>query len=221
MTVEYATVRNWTVTSGRFISEADNTNTAMVVVLGTQAVEDLFGSTSVNPVGETIRINRQNYEVIGVLGTKGQSGPDNQDNVIFMPLRTAQLKLGGAGTDTVRTINLQVKSADQMDLAQAQVTAILRSLHGLAATATADFTVQNQADILSSVTETSSTFTTPLGSIAAISLLVGGIGIMNHISTAPSSSLMYSAPEIPNRLNAPPKAGSNAPAAISKFPSTR
>jgi putative ABC transport system permease protein len=178
VTAEYAAVRNWSMNLGRFISEEDNANMAMVVVLGSQAVEDLFGSTSVNPIGETIRINRQNYEVIGVLKSKGESG-GNQDNVIMMPLRTAQLKLGGAGTNTVSTISLSVRSADEMDLAQAQVTAILRSLHGLATGASDDFTVQNQADLLSTVTETSGTFTTLLGSIAAISLLVGGIGIMN------------------------------------------
>jgi putative ABC transport system permease protein len=87
--------------------------------------------------------------------------------------------LGGAGTNTIRSINLSVKSPDQMDLAQAQITAILRTLHGLETGADNDFTVQNQADILSSVEETTGTFTTLLGSIAAISLLVGGIGIMN------------------------------------------
>lgn len=179
VTEEYATVRNTTVTRGRFLTQEDNDNMAMVVVLGTSVVEDLFGSSEVNAIGETVRINRQNYEVIGVLKSKGQSGPQNQDDVIIMPLRTAQLKLGGAGTNTVRSINLQVRTADEMDLAQAQVTAILRSLHGLATGADNDFLVQNQADILSSVTETSGTFTTLLGSIAAISLLVGGIGIMN------------------------------------------
>ena len=179
VTEEYATVRNTTVTRGRFLTQEDNDNVAMVVVLGTSVVEDLFGSSEVNAIGETVRINRQNYEVIGVLKSKGQSGPQNQDDVIMMPLRTAQLKLGGAGTNTVRSINLQVRTADEMDLAQAQVTAILRSLHGLATGADNDFLVQNQADILSSVEETSGTFTTLLGSIAAISLLVGGIGIMN------------------------------------------
>ena len=179
VTEAYATVRNQTVSLGRFITTADNDKTAMVVVLGPTVVEDLFGSTSVNPVGETIRISRQNYEVIGVLTSKGSNGPNNQDNVIMMPLRTAQLKLGGAGTTTVNTINLQVRSADEMDLAQAQATAIMRARHGLAAGADDDFLVRNQADLLSSVEETSGTFTTLLGSIAAISLLVGGIGIMN------------------------------------------
>ncbi len=179
VTSVYADVRAWTVTNGRFISDADDANLSTVVVLGQTAVEDLFGSAQANPVGQIVRINRQNYTVIGVLASKGQSGFNNQDNVIFMPLHTTQLKLGGAGTTTVNQISLQVRSAEEMDLAQAQVTAIMRSRHGLTGTAADDFTVQNQADIVSTVSETSQTFTTLLGSIAAISLLVGGIGIMN------------------------------------------
>ena len=179
VTADYATVRNWSVERGRFVSAQDTSNLALVVVLGQTVVEDLFGSALVNPVGEVVRINRQPYEVIGVLKSKGQSGFNNQDNTVFMPLRTAQVKLGGAGTTQVRSISLQVRTAEEMDLAQAQVTAILRTLHGLQTGAENDFTVQNQADILNSVAQTSGTFTALLGSIAAISLLVGGIGIMN------------------------------------------
>ncbi len=179
VTAEYTTVRNYTMAMGSFISAEDNDNLNMVVVLGQTTVENLFGSANANPIGETVRVNRQNYTVIGVLNPKGQGGSSNQDNIVMMPLRTAQLKLGGAGTNSVRSINLSVRSPDEMDMAQAQVTAILRSLHGLQAGQNNDFMVQNQADILSSVTESSNTFTTLLGSIAAISLLVGGIGIMN------------------------------------------
>jgi putative ABC transport system permease protein len=180
VTSDYAAVRNWAVASGRFLTPADDENIAMVVVLGQTVVRDLFGSTFIDPVGEIVRINRQNFEVVGVLKAKGASGgPNNQDNVVMMPLRTAQLKLGGAGTTTVRAISLQVRSAEEMDLAHAQVTAILRTLHGLASTAQNDFMIQNQADILDTVEQTTGTFTTLLGSIAAISLLVGGIGIMN------------------------------------------
>ena len=178
-TPNYAMVRNWEVPRGRFVSDGDNDNLAMVVVLGQTVVEDLFGSTLVNPVGQTVRINRQNYQVVDVVESKGEGGFGNQDDIIFMPLRTAQLKLGGAGNQVVRTINLQARSAEEMDLAQAQVTAILRTLHGLQAGESDDFTVQNQADIVGVLEETTGTFTTLLGSIAAISLLVGGIGIMN------------------------------------------
>ncbi len=179
VTAVYAEVRNWKVASGRFLNDEDNLNLTTNIVLGQTVVEDLFGSAQINPVGETVRINRQNYTVIGVLESKGQTGFQNQDSVIFMPLRTAQLKLGGAGNQDISQISLQVKSAEEMDLAQGQVTAILRSLHGLAASAEDDFRVQNQADIVSSISQTTGTFTALLGSIAAISLLVGGIGIMN------------------------------------------
>jgi len=179
VTAEYAAVNNWQLARGRFITAADNDNLAMVVVLGPSMVEDLFGSETVNPVGETVRINRQNYEVVGVLESKGSTGPMNQDNTVMMPLRTAQIKLGGAGTTEVSSISVQVRSADEMDLAQAQLTAILRARHGLETGVQDDFRVQNQEDIVSSVTETSGTFTTLLASIAAISLVVGGIGIMN------------------------------------------
>jgi putative ABC transport system permease protein len=179
VTAEYAAVNNWQLARGRFISAADDDNLAMVAVLGRSTVEDLFGSETVNPVGEIVRINRQNYEVIGVLESKGSTGPMNQDNAVMIPLRTAQLKLGGAGTTEVSSISVQVRSAEEMDLAQAQLTAILRARHGLETGVQDDFRVQNQEDIVSSVTETSGTFTTLLASIAAISLLVGGIGIMN------------------------------------------
>jgi putative ABC transport system permease protein len=179
VTAEYAPVNNWQLARGRFITEEDNENLAMVVVLGPSLVEDLFGSDQVNPIGETVRINRQNYRVVGVLESKGTDAMQGQDSVAMMPLRTAQIKLGGAGTKSISSINLQVRSAEEMDLAQAQVTAILRARHGLESGADNDFRIQNQADILSSVSETSGTFTTLLASIAAISLLVGGIGIMN------------------------------------------
>lgn len=179
VTPEYADVRNWTVERGRFLTAKDNQDIGMVVVLGQTVISNLFGDARVNPIGETVRLNRENYTVVGVLAPKGTGGNTNQDNVVFMPLRTAQLKLGGAGTNTVRSISLQVNSQEDMDLAQAQVTAILRSLHGLQPGADDDFMIQNQADILDTVAQTSGTFTTLLASIAAISLLVGGIGIMN------------------------------------------
>jgi putative ABC transport system permease protein len=179
VTAEYAAVRNWTVIEGRFITEEDQTNVATVVVVGQKVISDLLSVSGVNPIGEVLRINRQSYQIVGVLKPKGDSGVTNQDNIIFMPLRTAQMKLGGAGTQTVRAISLQVRSKDEMELAQAQVTAILRSLHGIATGGTDDFQIQNQADLMTTVAATTGTFTALLGSIAAISLLVGGIGIMN------------------------------------------
>jgi putative ABC transport system permease protein len=179
VTADYATVNNWQMARGRFLTAAENESLAMVVVLGPGVVDDLFGSELANPIGETVRINRQNYRVVGVLESKGTTGPQSQDDAVMIPLRTAQLKLGGAGTTSVGSISLQVRSAEEMDLAQAQVTAILRARHGLETGAENDFRVQNQSDIVDTVSETTGTFTTLLASIAAISLLVGGIGIMN------------------------------------------
>ncbi len=180
VTPAYQTVRNWTVERGRFISELDNTNQAKVVVLGSSVVEDLFGDTLVDPLGTTIKINRQNYEVIGILASKGTSGGmSNMDDQILIPLSTAQIKFGGAGNRTLQSINVQAASEDMLDLAEAQLTAILRARHGLLSTQADDFTIQNQTQIVEMVQETSQTFTTLLSSIAAISLVVGGIGIMN------------------------------------------
>ncbi|MGC8787197.1 MAG: ABC transporter permease [Anaerolineae bacterium] len=175
VTPEYLTVRNWRIARGRFIDELDVTSQAKVAVLGASVVEDLFGETLIDPLGKTIKINRQNYEIVGILASKG-AGMDDQ---LFIPLSTAQLKFGGAGNRTLSSINVQAVSADKMDLAQAELTAILRAKHGLTSSQANDFIVQNQAQIVEMVQETSQTFTVLLASIAAISLVVGGIGIMN------------------------------------------
>lgn len=175
VTPEYLTVRNWKIERGRFIDELDVAGQSKVAVLGATVVEDLFGDTLIDPLGKTIKINRQNYEIIGILASKG-AGMDDQ---LFVPLSTAQIKFGGAGNRTLSAINVQAVSADKMDLAQAELTAILRASHGLIASQSNDFTVQNQAQIVEMVQETSQTFTVLLASIAAISLVVGGIGIMN------------------------------------------
>jgi len=178
VTAAYLTVANWRVQRGRFISELDDTSQAKVAVLGSSVAEDLFGKL-VDPLGKTIKINRQNYQVVGVLASKGVSGAENQDDQVFIPLSTAQVKFGGAGNTTLRAINVQVVSADKMDLAQAELRAILRARHGLIGNQSDDFTVRNQTQIVEMVEQSAQTFTILLGSIAAISLVVGGIGIMN------------------------------------------
>ncbi|MBC7232796.1 MAG: ABC transporter permease [Chloroflexi bacterium] len=175
VTPEYLTVRNWKIERGRFIDELDVSGQAKVAVLGASVVEDLFGETLVDPLGKTIKINRQNYEVIGILASKGM----NMDDQLFIPLSTAQIRFGGAGNRTLSAINVQAASADKMDLAQAELTAILRASHGLAPSQSNDFTVQNQAQIVEMVQSVTGTFTVLLAAIAAISLVVGGIGIMN------------------------------------------
>ncbi|MBC7263355.1 MAG: ABC transporter permease [Chloroflexi bacterium] len=181
VTPEYLTVRNWQIARGRFIEELDLKSQAKVVVLGASVVEDLFGEAMlIDPLGKTIKINRQNYEIVGIMASKGTAGGfQNLDDQVFIPLSTAQIKFGGAGNRSLQAINVQVVSADKMDLAQAELTAILRASHGLTMGQADDFIIQNQAQIVEMVQETSQTFTMLLSSIAAISLVVGGIGIMN------------------------------------------
>jgi len=179
VTPEYLTVRNWQVARGRFIDSLDLTNQAKVAVLGATVAEDLFGGALVDPLGKTIKINRQNYQIVGILASKGLGGFQNLDDQVFIPLSTAQIKFGGAGNTSLQSINVQVVSADKMEWAKAELTAILRARHGLAAGQPDDFTVFDQTQIVETIGEVTQTFTVLLGSIAAISLVVGGIGIMN------------------------------------------
>ena len=179
ITREYLTVRNWQVSRGRFIDQQDVESLAKVCALGTTVVEDLFGSGYLDPVGKTVKINRQNYQVVGVMASKGQTGFTNEDDQVFIPLSTAQVKFGGAGSTSLGSINVQVTSAEMMDFAQAELKAILRARHGLAPSQADDFNIRSQVQIMEMAQETTGTFTILLGAIAAISLVVGGIGIMN------------------------------------------
>ncbi|MBC8264277.1 MAG: ABC transporter permease [Anaerolineales bacterium] len=175
VTPGYLTVANWQVERGRFIESLDLTNLAKVVVLGATVVEELFGDL-VNPLGKTVKINRQNYQVVGIMAAKGGGGTDDQ---VFIPLSTAQIKFGGAGNTSLGAINVQVVSADKMEWAQAELAAILRASHGRTSSQADDFTIQNATQMVETVQATMGTFTVLLGSIAGISLLVGGIGVMN------------------------------------------
>ncbi len=179
VTPDYLTVRNFQVESGRFIDSLDLTNQDKVAVLGATVAEDLFGETLLDPLGKTIKINRQNYQIVGLLASKGLGGFQNLDDQVFIPLSTAQIKFGGAGTTSLRAIDVQVVSTDKMEWAKAELTAILRASHGLAAGQSDDFTVFDQTQMVETVGEVVGIFTVLLGSIAAISLVVGGIGIMN------------------------------------------
>ena len=178
VTPEYQAVREWQIDRGRFIESLDLVNQAKVAVLGVTVAEELFGEL-VDPLGKMIKISRQNYEVVGILASKGVGGFQNLDDQVFIPLSTAQIKFGGAGNRSLRAINVQVASGDQLGRAQAELTAILRARHGLAQSQSDDFMIQNQAQIVETVQETAGTFAVLLASIAAISLLVGGIGVMN------------------------------------------
>jgi putative ABC transport system permease protein len=175
-TPTYATLHKITIASGSFISERDVNAIAKVAVLGPTVVSDLFGDNA-DPLGQTIRIAGQTFTIIGVTQSKGGSGFFNQDNVVWVPLSTAQKQL--YGTDYLTAISLEAKSADVMVAAQNQVGYFLLARHHLSDPSQKDFSIFNQQDILNTASSATATFTTLLSGIAAISLLVGGIGIMN------------------------------------------
>lgn len=179
VTPEYQKVGNWRLERGRFIEEIDVSSQAKVAVLGATVAKELFGEGFVDPLGKTIKINRQNYEVVGILASKGVGGFQNLDDQVFIPLSTAQVKFGGTGNKNLNAIYIQVVSTDKIDLAKAELTAILRAKHGLTSSQSDDFTILDQTQLIETVQETTQTFTVLLASIAAISLIVGGIGIMN------------------------------------------
>jgi macrolide transport system ATP-binding/permease protein len=175
VTPNYPDVRNFPVEQGSFLTEEDNRLMRRVAVLGKTVVEELFGGE--DPIGEYIKIKRSNFQVIGVMSEKGGGGFMDEDDVIFVPLRTAQKRL--FGVDYVSTINIQTKNEDVMDKALVEITSLLRERHKIREGDEDDFNIMSQSDILSTVQETSNTFTMLLAGIAVVSLIVGGIGIMN------------------------------------------
>ena len=179
VTSAYLQVGNWRVSRGRFIDDLDLVSQGKVAMLGASVVGDLFGSTMVEPLGKMIKINRQNYQVVGLMASKGVGGFQNLDDQVFIPLSTAQVRYGGAGNTSLQSINVQVVSADRMAQAKAELAAILRARHGLLRNQADDFTVRDQTQVAEMAEQTAGTLTMLLGSIAAISLVVGGIGIMN------------------------------------------
>ncbi len=176
-TPSYAQVRNQPVAMGRFISDKDLKDNAKVAVVGTTVVQDLMGSANANIVGQIIKINRVPFQVIGVLQSKGSSGANNNDDQIIVPLTTAQTRL--IGNKSVRTVYVEAKSSDQMNTAYVEIEQILRHRHKLTSSAADDFSITSQTDILSTAEGVTQSLTLLLSGIAAISLLVGGIGIMN------------------------------------------
>ncbi|MGE5375337.1 MAG: ABC transporter permease, partial [Bacteroidota bacterium] len=182
VTQDYQTVRSYQVADGRFITDGDNKSQALVAVLGSQTATDLFGSLS--PVGKTIAINGIKFEVVGVLVSKGSSGFASADDAIFIPLDTGYDKLYGSnanynGKKTLNNIIVSVKTTNLMDTVSAEIQFLLRRSHNLAASDQPDFNVLNQTDLLNTLSSVTRTLTIFLGAIAGISLLVGGIGIMN------------------------------------------
>jgi putative ABC transport system permease protein len=175
-TPAYETVHNVSIQSGTFISDQDNASSGKVVVLGPQVVADLFPNTA-DPVGQSVRIKGISFRVIGVTVSKGGSGLASTDNQAYIPLTTAQLQI--FGQQYLSTIALSAKSQAVMTEAENQVGYLLLSRHKISDPSEADFSIFSQQDILNAASATTGTFTTLLSGVAAISLLVGGIGIMN------------------------------------------
>jgi putative ABC transport system permease protein len=177
---DYLTVRNVTIDSGSFFNDQQLKSSAKVAVLGPTTRDDLFGANT-DPTGQTIRINKIDFEVIGITVAKGGSGFSNQDDVIYVPLTTAQHYLSG----NQYVSNISISAVDQVSMTsvQDQISTLLMTRHKISDPTEADFSIMNQNDIIATASSITSTFTILLSSIAGISLLVGGIGIMNMMLT--------------------------------------
>lgn len=176
----YLEVKNLEIDNGAFFSDTDLANLSKVAVLGPTTSQDLFGENA-NPIGQTIKINKITFTVIGITEAKGGTGFGSQDDRIYVPISTAQRFL--TGSDSVSTINVQVQDEKYMAMVQEQITSLLLYRHNISDSSLADFSIMNQADILNTMSSVTGTLTLLLGAIAGISLLVGGIGIMNMMLT--------------------------------------
>ena len=181
VTPDYAIAHPDQLDHGRFISASDVSNRSRVVVVGSQIVTDLFGG--LDPVGKSIKINGIQFKVIGVMKSQGSGGFGfGRDTTTYIPITTAFARLSTTrvGSEkSVSTIEVSATNADSIDTAIAAITERLRTLHGIGLGEDDDFTVQSQSDILSAATSITGTLTVFLGAIAGISLVVGGIGVMN------------------------------------------
>ncbi len=176
VTPEFMSIRSLSIGYGSFVSTDDMNKRNRVAVIGTTVASNLFAKD--NPVGKNIRINNQPYKVIGLLESKGQSSVgQDQDDVIYIPLTTAQERM--LGITYVQSINVQVSSQEKMEQVQAEIENLLRSRHHIVAGKDDDFHVRNLTSLMETVSQSTSMLTLLLGAIAGISLIVGGIGIMN------------------------------------------
>jgi putative ABC transport system permease protein len=172
-------VRDWPLDHGRPFTSQDVKSATKVCLLGQTVVNSLFGN--VDPVGQAIRIKNIPFRVLGVLASKGQSptGQD-QDDTVYIPVTTAQKKLfGTAFPGMIRTIMIKANSTEDLTPAEEQINALLRQRHHLGRNQENDFTVRNLTQIMQATEQSSKVMTLLLGAIASVSLLVGGIGIMN------------------------------------------
>jgi putative ABC transport system permease protein len=174
-TPPYAKAHDYQIASGSNFTSADVKNHERVVVIGPTVVSNLFSGQ--DPIGQTIQVGGSDYQVIGVTAPKGSNGLQDQDDIAMAPITAVQDTLSGYGD--IDSITVQAKSRGALDPAESEVTSILDERHDISSPANADFRVINQGSILAASSSTSSVFTTLLGEVAAISLLVGGIGVMN------------------------------------------
>ena len=176
----YQTVGNYNIAQGTFITQDNVINKEMVAVIGSDINKSLFGSANSSSVGDTVRIMGQPYRIIGVLEEKGSSSiGTSQDRDVFIPISTAQSRLMTRQKNSVSQVTILIKSAYTLDAAQADIESLLRERHDIFEGNPNDFTIMNVQEILNAVGDIMGTFTLFLGGVAAISLLVGGIGIMN------------------------------------------
>lgn len=173
------TARDWAISAGRVFTDQDVRSAAKVCLLGQTVVDNLFGA--IDPVGEVIRIKNVPFTVVGVLESKGQDpGGHDQDDVVYIPVTTAQKKLfGTAFPGMIRMMYIQAVDLDSMNAAERQVTELLQQRHHIGPLQDNDFSVRNLTQILQASEQSAKMMTILLGAIASVSLLVGGIGIMN------------------------------------------
>jgi putative ABC transport system permease protein len=174
-TPDYEYVTNLPVESGIFFDDAAQRSRTRVAIVGTTVIEKLFGGE--DPLGKTIRVNRVAFTVIGAIKKRGGTGWMDPDDIVIVPLSTAQGRL--FGTDDLSSISIKVRSENLMSQAVMEVEDVMRRRHRLSEQQENDFTIRNQADLMTVFTETTKTMTFLLAGIACVSLLVGGIGIMN------------------------------------------
>ena len=179
-TPSYFSIRRWDVESGELFSDSDIRSANRVALVGKTVVENLFGD-DIDPIGKTIRIKKSPFTILGVLESKGQSfdGRD-QDDTIIVPITTAQRKLfGNQIPGSVRMIMAQAKSEKYMGVAEEAISDLVRQRHNIRENAESDFSIRNLTAMAKTASDTAKTMSMLLGAIASISLLVGGIGIMN------------------------------------------
>ena len=178
-TQDFPQVRNFDFSAGAMFTDSDVRNSAKVVVIGQTVVDNLFGGDPNAAVGQSIRIQRQSFRVVGTFAPKGSGGLGNQDNIAVIPINTAWAYLSGGRGKNISQIVIQATDSSTVQAAQNEATQILLNRHNIGDPSQADFTTQSQQDILNTFSQVTGILTLVLGAIAAISLVVGGIGIMN------------------------------------------